>query len=202
MNRAEKSFIFCLLLTNLISFSQNFKIPKFNFEENSSNARDYAKMLNIKDHQCLFIKAGYQIYGVNPNYRDNFIVYLNNGDVLKYNVIYGETTMKIKKVKVRKKKSNIYWHFLEDCAINNRFKLDKNKLNSTWIPHDEDSPTGEARSVADGGGIIIEISQNEKHSLYGSENPQSYIKNKVQGYMERQKLLDLVIDFQKLFSKE
>lgn len=196
-----KILTFCLLLINFTSSSQDFKIPKINFDEKSINANDYVKMFNIKDNDCLLIKVGYQIYGADPRYTDYFIIYLNNGNVLKYHVVYGKPDI-IKQIRVKSKERNIYWRFLNDSASNNSFKLDKNKLNSTRIPYDEDSPTRRVVGITDGIGIIFEISQNGQHSMYGSENPRSYIEYKVYGYEERQKLLNLAIDFQNLFSKE
>ena len=198
----RKIFVFNILLINFLSFSQDFKIPKISFEANSNNSKDYVEMFGLKDNNALFIKVGYSIYGVNPSFENDFIVFLNNGKIKKYHVVLGELKNDVKKIRVKKNDYRLYWTFLNNCVNNNRFKLEKSKLHATWIPQDEDSPTRKVISVSDGGALLLEVSQNGQNISYGSENPDTYIQAKVYGYSERQKFLDLILDFQKLFSSK
>ena len=81
------TFFVILLLFHFVCHSQEFKIPKIEFKEKNEIQNPYIKLLKLKDENSLILKIGFQSYWYGGTH-SNLIVFLNNGEVLRYDVFF------------------------------------------------------------------------------------------------------------------
>lgn len=198
----KKILIHILILIPLIGFSQNWTIPEINWEGKTETDNNYVDLLELKDKNSLIVKVGYSSHwskGVNSE----FIVYQNDGRVKRFVVFQPNTPelkTKIKRKRIKKKEYKYYWNFLQECVNDNKFQIDKSKLNITQKKGKEEG-TVEMMSISDGASYYFEICQGKSYITYGSYEPKSYIENEYPGSEERQKLVELMNGFETLTEK-
>ncbi|WP_179320522.1 hypothetical protein [Winogradskyella helgolandensis] len=199
----KKNLLILLFLTLVgKSFSQDFEIPKIEWEGITETENNFVELLKLKDKSSLIIKIGYSSYWTKGQ-NSEFIVYLNDGKVKRYVVYQSNSTKlktKIKRKKIKKKEYKYYWNHLNDIIEGNKYVIDKSKLNITEKKGEEEG-TMITMSVSDGANYSFRICQGNNYLAYGSYSPESFIDGKFPGWKERQKLVDLMNGFEKLTEK-
>jgi hypothetical protein len=199
----KKNLLILLFLTLVgKSFSQDFKIPKIEWEGKTETENNFVELLKLKDKSSLIIKVGYSSYWTKGQ-NSEFIVYLNDGKVKRYVVYQPNSTelkTKIKRKKIKKKEYRYYWNHLNDIIEGNKYVIDKSKLNITEKKGEEEG-TMITMNVSDGANYSFWICQGNNYLAYGSYSPESFIDGKFPGWKERQKLVDLMNGFEKLTEK-
>ncbi|WP_299626886.1 hypothetical protein [uncultured Tenacibaculum sp.] len=199
----KKNLLIILFLTLVgKSFSQEFKIPKIEWEGKTETENNFVELLKLKDKSSLIIKIGYSSYW-SKGQNSEFIVYLNNGKVKRYVVYQPNSTelkTKIKRKKIKKKEYKYYWNHLNNIIEGNKYVIDKSKLNITKKKGEEEG-TMITMSISDGTNYSFWICQGNNYLAYGSYSPESFIDGKFSGWKERQKLVDLMNGFEKLTEK-
>ena len=185
-------FLFFILSYSLI-FAQEFKIPEMKFQNRSDGPNVYIELLNLKDNKSLIIKTSTSSYW-HTGIVSNLIIYQNDGKILKYTL---DSKFKIKRKLVKRKNYKMYWDLLNKLTLENKFEIQSDQLNITSKPDDKGNAT--SVQVSDGYIISIEVCKGNNYTAYGSENPDIFIKEKYPGYMERQKLVDLIQEIDNLF---
>tara|TARA_R110001606_G_scaffold156824_1_gene299700 strand:- start:455 stop:1075 length:621 start_codon:yes stop_codon:yes gene_type:complete len=204
----KKIIVYLLILIPLISFSQNWQIPEIDWEGKTETENNYVDLLKLKDRNSLIIKIGYSSFWTKGT-NSEFIVFKNNGKVKKF-VVYQpnsiENKTKIKRKRIKKKDYKYYWECLNNCVQENKFQINKSKLNITekerkTIENGIEIVTVERNSINDGTNYHFQICQGKNYKAYGSYAPTIYIENKYPGYEEREKLIDLMNKFEELTKK-
>jgi hypothetical protein len=197
----KKAIIIILVFTNTISFCQEFKIPTIDFDQETPNQNSYIDLLKLEDKNALIIKESYYSFWT-KGIAAYFLVYQNDGKIAKYEVFFPSQkkySTKTKKLKINKNKFKSYWQFINDCADNKRFKIQKDRLNIIEKPVGDSIV--ETRNFTEGLTYEIEIMQNNKFIKYSSYAPKSYIEDEYPGYEERIKLVSLLKDIENLRKK-
>jgi hypothetical protein len=184
------------------SFSQNFKIPELVWQGNDQTENSFIELLKLKDKNSLIVKIGYSSYW-SKGQNSEFIVYQNDGKVKRF-VVYQpsspELKAKIKRKRIKKKEYQYYWNHLNNCIEENKYKIEKSKLNITEKKGEEEG-TVITKMISDGADYSFWICQGKNYIAYGSYEPKSFIEDKFPGWKERQKLVDLMSGFEKLTKK-
>jgi hypothetical protein len=185
------TLLFFIFYTS-ISVAQKTKIPEIKYEGEFDSPNNYITLLKLKDEKSLIIKISFSNYWLKGTISE-FIVYQNDGKVLKY---ISDVKNKIKRKSLKKKNYFIYWDLLNKCIGEKKIEIQKNQLNITSKP----SENGETQlSVSDGTNETFELWKENKYIVYSSQSPLTYINEKYPGYQERQKLVDLIEEFSTLF---
>ncbi len=198
----RKVIIILFILISGKSFSQEFKIPELVWHGKDKVENRYIKLLSLNDKNAFIVKISYSSYwtkGVNSE----FIVYHNEGKVNRYMVfepIESSKKIKIKRKRVKKKNYQFYWRYLQICAQENKFIIDKSKLNITQ-KKGEEKGTVQTMSVSDGTNYSLWVYQGKRYIAYGSYAPFSYIDAKYPGHIERQNFVKLITGFENLSRK-
>ncbi|WP_299255901.1 hypothetical protein [uncultured Aquimarina sp.] len=196
--------IILLLIFSVNLFSQNFKIPKIDWEGKTETENIYANLLKLKDRNSLIVKIGYST-SFAEGQSSEFIVYQNDGSVKRfvaYNLHSTEFKTKIKRKRIKKKEHKYYWKYLNNCIKEKKYKIEKNKLNITKKKGEEKGKaTLTTMYISHTVNYHFWIVQGENYIAYGSTSPKAYIDSKFPGYEERQKLVDLINGFEKLIEK-
>ena len=184
------------------SFSQDFKIPKIDWEGKTETENNYVELLKLKDMNSLIVKIGYSSYWTKGQ-NSEFIVYQNDGKVKRF-VVYQpsspELKTKIKSKRIKKKEYQYYWNHLNNCIEENKYKIDKSKLNINE-KKGEEKGTVITKVISDGADYSFWIYQGKNYIAYGSYSPESFIEDEFPGWEERKKLVDLMQGFEKLTKK-
>jgi hypothetical protein len=192
-----------LLFFNLVCYSQDFKIPKIEFNETSEKQNSYIELLNLKDDNSLIVKIGFQSYWYG-GIHTNLIVFQNDGNVLRYNVFFSNDSLKkIKIIKKRIKKEKIedYWKFIKSVAEENKLNIDKSKLNIERIKY-EDGTVLKYSTRSDCVDESFEITQGNKKTYFSTYDALYQIEQKNAGFEERQKLVDLIKELENLIKQK
>lgn len=191
-----------LLVFSGYSFCQEINIAKIDWEGKTKTENDYVELLDLKDKNALIVKVGYSSY-MEKDQDSEFIVYQNDGKVKRFTVYKSTSTdfkTKVLKRKVKSKHYGHYWNYLQECVTENKFKIDKSKLNIT-------EKEGKKRralqniSLKDGANYHFQVYQGKNYISYGSHEPEAYIENEYPGFEERKKLVDLMNGFEQLAGK-
>ena len=102
--------------------------------------------------------------------------------------------------RIKKKEDQYYWSHLNNCIEENKYKIEKSKLNITEKKGEEEG-TVITKVISDGADYSFWICQGKDYIAYGSYEPKSFIEDKFPGWKERQKLVDLMSGFEKLTKK-
>lgn len=191
-----------LLFLNLACYSQDFKIPKIEFEKINESQNLFIKLLNLKDENSLIVKIGFQSYWYG-GIHSNLIVFQNDGKVLRYNVFFpndNSKKIKISKKRVNKEKNVDYWEFIKTVAEENKLNIDKSKLNIEVIQTDEGALKYSMRS--DCVDESFEIIQGNKITYFSTYDSLYQIEHKNAGFEERQKLVNLINEVEILIQQK
>lgn len=198
----NKFLIHILILIPFISFSQSFQIPEIDWQGKTQTENNYVELLKLKDKNSLIVKIGYSSYWT-KGLNSEFIVYQNDGKIKRF-IVYqpnsAELKTKIKRKKIKKKEYQYYWSYLIDCIKEDKFKIDKSKLNITE-KKGEETGTFVTKIISDGANYHFQICQGKNYIAYGSYSPESFIEDKYPGWEERKKLVDLMRGFEQLTKK-
>jgi hypothetical protein len=198
----KKVIVYLLILVPLISLSQNWQIPEIDWEGKTETENNYVDLLKLKDRNSLIVKIGYSSYW-SKGQNSEFIVYQNDGKVKRFVVYlpsYSEKKTKIKRKRIKKKEYQYYWNHLNNCIAENKYKIDKSKLNITEKKGEQEG-TVITKVISDGADYSFWICQGKNYIAYGSYQPESFIEDKFPGWKERQKLVDLMNGFEQLTEK-
>lgn len=196
----KKVLIYLLILIPLISFSQNWQIPKIEWEGKTKTGNVYVDLLNLEDRNSLVVKIGYSSYW-SKGLNSEFIVYQNDGVVKRFIVYQPNSTdlkTNIKRKKIKKKEYQYYWSYLQKCVNDNKLKIDKSRLN---ITEKKSKGTFAIKVISDGADYHFQICQGKNYIAYGSYEPESFIRDEYPGWKERKKLVDLMRGFEQLTEK-
>jgi hypothetical protein len=197
----KKLLLIIIVFFGNFSFSQEYKIPLINFDQEIATQNEYIKVLKLEDKNALIIKESYYSFWT-KGIAAHFLVFQNDGKVLKYEAFFPSQKkfeIKIKNQKLNQKKIKPYWQFLNECVANDRFKIQKEKLNIIEKPIGDSIV--ETRNFTEGLTYEIEIVQNNKQLKYSSYAPKSYIEDEYPGFEERIKLVTLLKDIENLRKK-
>ncbi|MCH2032327.1 MAG: hypothetical protein MK202_02310 [Tenacibaculum sp.] len=197
----KKTFVIIFFSIFIKSFTQEYKIPQFNFKSTTDKLNTYISLLKIKDKQALIIKIETSSYWLKGLF-SNFLVFENNGKVTFYECFIPpdfEKKLKINKRKIRKSKRKFYWDFLQNCFKNDRFSIVQSKLNIRSKPNKDG--TKSVMVISDGTTYSLEITQGNKFSAYETYSPTTFIEIKFPGWKERKKIVDLMNDIYNLIEK-
>ena len=198
----RKNLVYILILIPIIGFSQNWTIPKIDWQEETETVNNYVDLLKLKDRNSLIIKIGYSSYWTKGQ-NSEFIVYQNDGKVLRFIVYQPNSTelkTKIKRKRINKKDYQYYWSHLNNIIQENKYVIDKSKLNIVEKKGEEEG-TVVRKVVSDGANYSFWMCQEKNYIAYESYSPESFIKDKFPGWKQRQKLIDLRNGFEKLTQK-
>jgi hypothetical protein len=198
----NKILVYILILIPILGFSQNWTIPKIDWQVETETENNYVDLLKLKDRNSLIIKIGYTSYWTKGQ-NSEFIVYQNDGKVLRFIVYQPNSTelkTKIKRKRISRKEYKYYWNHRNDIIQGNKYLIDKSKLNITEKKGEEEG-TMITMSVSDGATYSFWMCQGKNHLAYGSYSPISFIESEFPGWKERQKLVDLMNGFEKLTEK-
>ena len=191
-------FIIIVLIFSIEVNSQNSSIPNFDLKDSTELQNNYIELLKLKDKNSLIINLS--IYKNKTQNSSLFLVFSNNGKVLRYDVFYPKNQndkIIIEKRKTKKEDYKRLWSLLNESSLKKRFEIDTTKLNITEYENDE----GKTKIIYNGniGGLEyqIELIQNHRIRIFKTYEPVWFIKLKVPGYEERQKFLELWNDYTK-----
>lgn len=188
-------FLFCICVPSAVS--QEYKIPAIEFDGKYERP-NYIEILKLKDTNSLIMSIGYSRYWHDGN--SKFIVFQTDGKILKHYVSFKNLLEKpiLKKKFIAKRKRKFYWKFLNDNFTANKFRIDKSKLNIN-----EKTENGKTSMMifSHGSYCNFNIYQNENYTSYSSYSPEAFIREKFPGYEEREKLVQLVTEFEELYDK-
>jgi hypothetical protein len=196
------NFIIVLFL-NLVCYSQDFKIPKIEFNETSKKQNSYFELLKLKDENSLIVKIGFKSYWYG-GIHSNLIVFQNDGKVLKYSAFFPNDSLKkikISKKKIKKEKIQDYWKFIKSIAEENKLNIDKSKLNIERIKYD-DGTVLKYSTRSDCVDESFEIIQGNKNSYFSTYDAEYQIEQKNSGFEERQKLVNLITEVENLIKQK
>lgn len=201
---AMKNSIVSIILLFVLGemHAQNFEIPSITWQHTDSAVNFHVDFLKLKDADALIVKIGYSSYWTKGQ-NSEFIVYQNDGKVLRFLVYQPnspELKTKIKRKRIKKKRYKYYWAYLQACIRTHKINIDTSKLNITSRKGKEEG-TQESMHVSDGANYFLQICQGKNYITYQSYSPESYIRAKYPGYEERQKLVDLMNGFEELSVK-
>ncbi|WAC01395.1 hypothetical protein N7U66_15230 [Lacinutrix neustonica] len=115
----------------MILCSQNSQIKEIKFEGKTTEENRYAKMLKLKDQNALIIQIGYSSYPIRGLDSD-LVVYMNNGQVKLYKIsepVNDKLEPEVKRVRIKKNEYELFWKFLNTCISQEKFNINKPKLN-------------------------------------------------------------------------
>ena len=191
-------FIVIVIFFSFEVNSQNSSIPNFDLKDSTELQNNYVKLLKLKDKNSLIINLS--IYKNNTKNSSLFLVFNNNGKVLRYDVFYPKNQndkIIIEKRKTKKEDGERLWSLLNESSLNKTFEIDTTKLNITESENDE----GKTKIIKNGNisGLEykIELIQNHRIKIFKTYEPLWFIKLKVNGYEERQKFLEIWNDYTK-----
>jgi hypothetical protein len=198
-------FVFAFSVSQ--SFSQDSLIPKIEWEGVLDSTNQYVDLLKVKDNNSLIVKwsiTGDQEIGSSTNY----VVFLNNRKVKKY-FIYNLRTEtlkpKINRKKIKKREYEFYWALLNKCILEKKLHIEESQLNieRRRSAKEIDKENGTILEIIEGGvshgsDYHFNIFQGKKYITFHSFAPEYYIEEKFPGFEERQKLVDLMNEFQDL----
>ena len=198
----NKILVYILILIPILGFSQNWTIPTIDWQGETETKNTYVDLLKLKDQNSLIIRIAYSSYRTKGQ-NSEFIVYQNDGKVLRFNVFQPNSTelkTKIKRKRISKKEYEQYWNHLNDIVQGNKYLIDKSKLNITEKKGEEEG-TMITMSVSDGANYSFSMCQGKNYLAYGSYSPITFIESEFPGWQERQKLVDLMNGFEELTEK-
>ncbi|QLG44288.1 hypothetical protein [Costertonia aggregata] len=187
----HKSIFIVYVMFSIIGFSQPYTIQKIEFKGKGETKNEYIEMLKLKDDNALVIVMGDSKFSTLQDL--NCIVYLNNGQVERYELTNVKRKIRVKKKRVSKNGYDRYWKFLNSCIQENRFEFDEKKLSGI----NED---GSIINIGISGGTTkhFALYQNKDYAEYSSFSPNIFIHGKTYGFEEKQKLLNLIDEFENL----
>ena len=192
-----------LLFINLICYSQDFKIPKIEFNEISEKDNSIINLLNLKDKNSLIVKIGFQSYWFG-GIQSSLVVFQNDGNIIKFKVFFPNDSLKkirICKKRIKKKKAENYWKFIKSVAEKNKLNIDKSKLNIERIKY-EDGTVLKYSTRSDCVDESFEIIQGNKKTYYSTYDALFQIEQKNEGFEERQKLVNLINEVENLIKQK
>lgn len=98
----------------------------------------------------------------------------------------------IKEKRINRKQEDYYVDLLKKVRANNFTNIDKSKLNLTK------KPNGQFIVIKDGTSFRFRYIGYDYYKDFYTYAPQRYIDNRFPGWLERVKLLNLIIDFNKM----
>ena len=192
-----------LLFINLICYSQDFKIPKIEFNEISEKDNSYINLYNLKDKNSLIVKIGFQSYWFG-GIHTSLVVFQNDGNIIKFKVFFSNDSLKkirISKKRIKKKKAENYWKFIKSVAEKNKLNIDKSKLNIERIKY-EDGTVLKYSTRSDCVDESFEIIQGNKKTYFSTYDALFQIEQKNEGFEERQKLVNLINEVENLIKQK
>ena len=115
----NKIILFFFIFFPAISFAQETKISEIKYEGEFDSANNYITLLKLKDEKSLIIKISFFNYWFKGTISE-FIVYQNDGKVLKYTA---DVKNKIKRKSLKKKNYFVYWELLDKCIREKKFEI-------------------------------------------------------------------------------
>ena len=193
MEFMKRLILLYFILSYTTILAQEFKIPEIKFQNETEKPNLYIELLKLKDNKSLIIKTSKTSYWIKGT-TSNFIVYQNDGKIKKFIL---DSKNKIKRKAVKKRDYSRYWNLLNKLNSESKFELIKEQLNITSKPSENGNEI--TLVISDGYTLSFEICFENKYSCYSSSNPNSFIEKEFPGYTERQKLVDLIQEFDNLF---
>jgi len=165
-------------------FAQKQQLPEIPFNWYKGKTSSLYKEHGIRDHNAIILNAGRRsAFGGGE---DKFLVYYRKGNVRKF--VQNTEDWSVKEVDVSAQEQTTYIQFLNDCVGKNWLDIDTGKLRFSGNI-----------IVLDGPSDYFTIYQDNKELIFYSNASDSFIDSKVEGWEERQKLLELIAKFNAVF---
>ena len=193
-----------LIFYSLSIYSQEFKIPRFQFMETFEifdGINPYAKSLNLNDKNSLIIKSSSSSYWFGGEYID-FLVFQNDGKIFKYGmfVTSNNDKSKIKSKEIKRNKIKIiYYKYLEDLFLNNKLDINKELLKIKEKPNE--NGTVSTMTISDSVNEYYEITQGNQTTYFSFYSVHSYINENYPGIEDKKKFANLISNFEKLINE-
>jgi len=181
-----KNLLLLLLTCSLSAFSQEYKIPELQYDTIVSSQNDYYSTLGISDRNAMIITAGNT--GTFEHVLSRFIVYFKDGTVKKFTIHNRSGT--VTELAVQPGEKARYVQFLNNWVTDERLQLERILL------------TGASFTVPNGTTDYFTVYHAGKALHLSSYASAIYIEHKEPGWQERQKLLDLIDNFEALFNNK
>ena len=183
------------ILLPILGISQVSEIPKIDFKSNAEEENRYVGLLGLKDANALVVRLAYSILpDMEPE--SYYIVYFNNGKVRRYRIIESiqpMASLKIKRIRVKKKKYPEYWAFLNICASNGKFKIDQSQLETLG-----EKANLWKKAIIGGQTYNFGLYQRENYTEYKSFLPSKFTDKEYPGFEDKRKLIYVMEGFQNL----
>jgi len=170
----------------MTSSSQDFKIPNMEFETILDSTNSFVKLLNIKDANSLIIAIGTSNFETKVAI-SRFVVFNNDGSIMKFEVTFSKNANKKPKVKSKslaKNKFEIYWNYLYHSLDQNKFNIDQKKLNTA---------NGHSK-------LSLKITQNKRSTNYYNLRDKRLYGNDIDLNDQQMKLLKMVREISDLYN--
>ena len=177
---------------------QDFTLPQIVFEHQTDSIHSYIDLLNIEDNDALILKTSVSSYWDKGRY-EKCLVYGHSGDVTIYKCFFPSDSKKRKKIKrkhVPLSKANTFHQFLEKCVADQRFDLASDSLNIRKKPNEDGSVS--TLMIHDGASYSLTLLQGKGLSTYYTYQPSAYIEGRFPGWKHRKKLVELILEIEKL----
>lgn len=198
----KKILLFFFAISSAVGFSQNSIESPIVWNGVTENENRFIALMNLKDKNSLIVRVAYSSYW-HKGFSEQYIIYQKDGKIKRFHIFRPtdlDLKTKIKRKRVRKKDYEKYWAYLNHCIAAKKFQIDKSQLNTTRKPGKEKG-TELVTHVSDGATYHFGVYQGHHYIAYASYTPTSFIKNEFPGYLERQKLVDLMTGFESLIEK-
>lgn len=175
-----------LIFLTALSYSQDFKIPDIKFENELDSTNRYVKQLNLKDQDALILIIGIDNDSSEKGFL-NFIIYNNDGSVLKFQITekHSNRKQKIIPVSVNKRNYKEYWDYLNNAIAQKKFDFESEAFNTK---------NGVSK-------LTFEITRNKRYTQYYNLREKELFGSN-EGLNDQQKrLLALVREISKLFDQ-
>lgn len=186
---------YLLILLPFLAFSQAPEIPKLDFKSNAEEVNKYVELFGLNDADALVVRLAYSILPhIEPE--SNYIVYFNNGKVRRYKIIESAQPMafpKIKRIRVKKKKSSEYWAFLNLCASEGKFNIDQSQLATLG-----EKANSWKKAISGGQTYTFGLYQGENYTEYKSFLPSMFTDEEYLGFDDKRKLIYVMEGFKTL----
>ncbi len=189
---------YLFILLPFLGFSQAYEIPKIDFKSKTEEEHSYTELLGLKDENALIVRLAYSILPhMEPE--SDLIIFYTNGKIRRYRIFESVPSMnslKRKRIHVKKNKYSEYWQFLNSCADDGKFEIDKSQLATLG-----EKANLWTKAVIGGQTSTFGLYQSGNYIEYKSFLLSKFTDKEYPGFEEKRKLRYLIEGFQNLLNQ-
>lgn len=178
-----KAILFFIFYTP-VCFAQQ-AIPVISFQNQTATINPYVKLLGLRDKDALIIRASENIE--TDTISGSYLVVLSNGDMYRYGVYFINEKTHIRKTTVANTDKSKFLKNIEEIET-----LDASQLNLKQVTTKGGTKT--AIDFTNYPNYHLELYQSKKVSKFYSQAAEGFIEARADGYLMRQKLVQLCKD--------